>query len=59
MFNDLFTGVIKTQRLYRTREDLADFDSSEHGIGLKLSALRLADTCLILSKFKQKGQVGI
>ena len=31
-------------------EDLLEFDSSEHGIGLKISAMRLANSCLILSK---------
>lgn len=36
-----------------------DFDCSEHGLGFKLSSMRLADSALVLSKFKQSDQLGI
>jgi hypothetical protein len=35
-----------------------DFDCAQHGIGFKVSAMRLADTCLVLSKCRPRNQFG-
>jgi len=58
-FKDIITGCFKPQHIQRTRDDLSDYDCAEHGLGIKLSALRLAETCLILSKYRAKNQIGV
>ena len=55
LFKNLLGYGGKQKRMLRTRDDLTEYDCAEHGIGFRLNALRLADTCLVLSKFKVKG----
>lgn len=58
-FRTLLNFTEKPTRTQRTRDDLIDYDCSEHGIGFRLNAMRLANTCLVISKFRGKGQIGI
>lgn len=38
---------------------MGDYDSSEHGVGLKLACLRIGKTSIILSRNQNKVSVGI
>jgi hypothetical protein len=49
----------KPKRMQRARDDLTEFDCSEHGVGFRLNTMRLASKCLVISKFKAKNQIGI
>jgi hypothetical protein len=59
IFKEVLTTSTKPSPIQRTSEDLSEFDCSEHGMGFKLSALRLADTCLVISKHSIRNQLGI
>ena len=42
-----------------SRAPSSEFNSSEHGLGLKLNALRLGKTCVIVTRCKDFVSVGL
>jgi hypothetical protein len=60
MHPKVMKGILTSFGVFKTESDSAnDFNQSEHGIGLKINALRLGDTCLIVSRQDWNVSVGL
>ena len=56
---ETLTSFGMTQNMRNSMSHSSPFSISEHGIGLKLSLLRLGDTCVIITKTNPKDQIGV
>jgi hypothetical protein len=53
-------GILTSFGVFKTESDSPnDFNQSEHGIGLKINALRLGTTCLIVSRQGRNVSIGL